>query len=99
MVYNDTVGITNKEDELKLKASPQHVGQRIREIRKRAGLDQTDFAKKVRAGRQNDISRYETGRIPRNVDLLVRISNFGNVSLDWLLTGVEFQDRQKQSAA
>ena len=81
-----------------MKIVAKEIGQRIRAVRKGAGLNQTDFAKKVRVREQNYISRYEGGRLP-NMSTLFRIAKFGNVSLDWLLTGVEFQDRQKQSAA
>jgi transcriptional regulator with XRE-family HTH domain len=36
--------------------------------------------------KQNYVSRYEHGRIP-NPELLVRIANYGKVTVDWLLTG------------
>ena len=66
------------------KFSPVQVGQRIRRIRGK--LTQTDFAKVLGVYKQNYISRYERGRVP-SPDLLIRIADYGKVSLDWLLTG------------
>ena len=60
------------------------VGQRIRTIR--GTMNQTDFAKTIGVRKQNYVSRYEHGRIP-NPELLVRIANYGKVTVDWLLTG------------
>jgi transcriptional regulator with XRE-family HTH domain len=66
------------------RVSKSHVGQRIRTIRGK--INQTDFAKMIGVRKQNYVSRYEHGRIP-NPELLVRIANYGKVSVDWLLTG------------
>jgi len=66
------------------RVSKAHVGQRIRTIRGK--INQTDFAKMIGVRKQNYVSRYEHGRIP-NPELLVRIANYGKVSVDWLLTG------------
>ncbi|MBI3810756.1 MAG: helix-turn-helix transcriptional regulator [Nitrospirae bacterium] len=64
--------------------SKTQVGQRIRAIRGK--MNQTDFAKMIGVRKQNYVSRYEHGRIP-NPELLVRIANYGKVTVDWLLTG------------
>lgn len=64
--------------------SKSQVGQRIRTIR--GEMNQTDFAKTIGVRKQNYVSRYEHGRIP-NPELLVRIANYGKVTVDWLLTG------------
>jgi transcriptional regulator with XRE-family HTH domain len=64
--------------------SKTQVGQRIRAIRGK--MNQTDFARTIGVRKQNYVSRYEHGRIP-NPELLVRIANYGKVSVDWLLTG------------
>lgn len=66
------------------KVSSMQVGQRIRLIRGKT--TQTDFAKLIGVRKQNYVSRYEHGRIP-NPDLLVKIANYGKVTVDWLLTG------------
>jgi transcriptional regulator with XRE-family HTH domain len=66
------------------KFSPAQVGQRIRMIRGR--VTQTDFAKALGVHKQNYISRYERGRVP-SPDLLIKIADFGRVTLDWLLIG------------
>jgi transcriptional regulator with XRE-family HTH domain len=49
-------------------------------------MTQTEFAKSIGVKKQNYISRYERGRVP-NPELLLRIAEFGKVSVDWLLTG------------
>lgn len=64
--------------------SPAQVGQRIRMVRGK--LTQTDFAKVLGVYKQNYISRYERGRVP-SPDLLIKISDYGKVTIDWLLTG------------
>ena len=66
------------------RVSGKQVGQRIRRVR--GSLTQTHFAKAVGVRKQNYVSRYEHGRIP-SPELLVRISDFGKTSVDWLLTG------------
>jgi transcriptional regulator with XRE-family HTH domain len=66
------------------KFSPAQVGQRIRMIRGK--ITQTDFAKVLGVYKQNYISRYERGRVP-SPDLLIKIADYGKVTLDWLLTG------------
>ena len=66
------------------KVSGSQVGQRIRAIRGK--VTQTDFARLIGVRKQNYVSRYEHGRIP-NPGLLVRISEYGKVTVDWLLTG------------
>ena len=66
------------------KFSPAQVGQRIRAIRGK--VTQTDFAKILGVHKQNYISRYERGRVP-SPELLIKIADYGKVSLDWLLTG------------
>jgi len=64
--------------------SKTQVGQRIRAIRGK--MNQTNFARVIGVRKQNYVSRYEHGRIP-NPQLLVRIANYGKVSVDWLLPG------------
>jgi transcriptional regulator with XRE-family HTH domain len=64
--------------------SKTQVGHRIRAIRGK--MNQTNFARVIGVRKQNYVSRYEHGRIP-NPQLLVRIANYGKVTVDWLLTG------------
>ena len=58
--------------------------RRLREIR--GGVSQVDFAKALGV-RQNDVSRYETGRLRPPLGYLVMVAQYGKVSLDWLITG------------
>lgn len=80
----------------KRKVNPKKVGERIREVR--GSLTQEKFYKVLGLKRQSDLSRYERGRIPPP-DLLVRISDHGGVSIDWLLTGEEAQRQQAEKVA
>ena len=59
---------------------------RIKEIRKKLDLNQTEFARKLDVSPQA-ISFYEAGRNNPNHEILFKIAEIGNVSLDWLLTG------------
>lgn len=58
---------------------------RIREIRKRLGLNQEEFGKLLGVQKPT-ISRYESGRVP-DEDMLKKIANAGNTTIDWLLRG------------
>lgn len=63
-----------------------NIGMRIQMIRGR--MTQQEFAKKINI-KQNYISRYEKGRVPK-AEVLMKIAQFANVSVEWLLTGREF---------
>jgi transcriptional regulator with XRE-family HTH domain len=61
-------------------------------------MTQTDFAKVLRVYKQNYISRYERGRVP-SPDLLIKIAEYGKVTLDWLLTGKGAKKSRKRTAS
>ena len=61
----------------------EEVGARLKRIR--GDLTQKEFADILKV-KQNYISRYEKGRLPRP-DLLLKIARYGNVSVDWILWG------------
>lgn len=61
------------------------VGLRIQMIRGK--MTQQELAKKLGI-KQSNVSRYEKGRIP-NPEVLLKIAQFANVSIEWLLTGKE----------
>lgn len=64
------------------------LGKRIALIRKRLELNQKVFAEKLNVSQQQ-ISFYENDRVSCDNSTLLRISEIGGVSLEWLLTGVE----------
>lgn len=61
-------------------------GERLREERKRTGLNQADFAKAGGVHR-NSQTEYETGKTPPNADYLSAVAELG-VDVRYLLTGV-----------
>lgn len=61
----------------------EQVGARLKRIR--GDLTQKEFADILKV-KQNYISRYEKGRLPRP-DLLLKIARHGNVTVDWILWG------------
>ncbi|KFK92746.1 MULTISPECIES: helix-turn-helix domain-containing protein [unclassified Serratia (in: enterobacteria)] len=63
------------------------VGERVALIRKRAGMNQRDFA--ARLGISNGgISQIESGKAMPGGDFLLRIHQEFGVDLTWLLTGM-----------
>ncbi len=62
----------------------QALGQRIRGIRGK--LSQREFAGKIGVT-QVEVSRYERGMRTPPVDILLKLSALGNVSVDYLLRG------------
>lgn len=62
------------------------IGKRIKELRKRLGLSQREFAEKI--GRAlNSVQRYENGSRTPDESTIRLISQTFGVSLDWLKTG------------
>jgi transcriptional regulator with XRE-family HTH domain len=60
------------------------IGVRLREIRKRLGLTQQEFAERLGL-RRLSVARYEAGRIPR-MNILKEIARAGGVSVASLIT-------------
>ncbi|SKC61798.1 helix-turn-helix domain-containing protein [Maledivibacter halophilus] len=57
---------------------------RLRQLRKEMNMTQEELAQKLNITKAN-ISKYETGRIQPNIETLTFLSNFFNVSIDYLL--------------
>jgi transcriptional regulator with XRE-family HTH domain len=64
------------------------IGKRIREVRNKLGLSQTEFADLVKST-QSSISGYELEDVPVPADILLNIVKECDVSADWLLLGIE----------
>lgn len=61
---------------------------RLKELRKRKGLSQLRLATDLHTT-QNTISRYETGEREPGINELIKIANYFNVSVDYLLGRTE----------
>jgi len=61
------------------------VGRRIREVRNRLGMTQTEFGRALGIIKTS-VARYERGRIPR-LPILEAIGKLGGVTVAWLLEG------------
>ncbi len=64
----------------------------LREIRKAKKLNQLKVAMDLNISRES-LSYYENGKREPSLDLLVRMSDYFNVSIDYLITGKEFQKK------
>lgn len=60
------------------------VFMRLKEIRKTKGISQLKLAMDLNTN-QNTISRYETGEREPGINELIKIADYFNVSLDYLL--------------
>ena len=74
-------------NERKMKYDLIEIGKRIKEIRKTNGLTQEKFADKFNVSVEH-VGRMETGKRGTSMDLLVDISCVFNVSLDYLVLGI-----------
>lgn len=64
----------------------------LREIRKKRNLNQQRVALDLNITREA-LSHYENGRRDPSLAMLIRLSEYFNVSIDYLITGHEFQKR------
>ncbi len=65
------------------------ISGRIKEIRGETQLNQTEFGKKLGGYPQVDISKFERGARKPPLEFLVKVAEFGDVSLNWLILGRE----------
>lgn len=65
-----------------------NIKERVRELRDRNNLNQTDFAKKIGAKRGN-VAQWEAGNNYPSLEYLTQICEVFNVTADWLLLGIE----------
>ncbi len=66
------------------------IAKRLKQIRKRAGMNQKEFAAALGDGcTQATISKYEQGDAEPPLDRLVKIADIGKVSIDWLVGRTE----------
>ena len=72
-----------------MRTNKEQIGDRIRQVRKKLGIEQLDLGEKTGASKQT-ISGYEKGRSYPSYDFLASLSVLAAVSLDWLITGRDF---------
>ena len=64
----------------------------LAKIRKQKGLSQLKVAMDISISREC-LSYYENGKRSPDIDMLVRLSEYFNVSIDYLITGKEFSEK------
>ena len=67
-----------------------HVGERIKELRNKAGLTQSDLAKMVNMNYMQ-IGRYETKKASPSSEVLQKIAESLNTTADYLMNGTTDQ--------
>jgi transcriptional regulator with XRE-family HTH domain len=72
--------------------SANKCGNRLREIRMKHKLNQTQIAEKINMS-QMGYSKYETGEIMLHTRLLIKLSRIYNVSIDYLLGLTDVEER------
>jgi transcriptional regulator with XRE-family HTH domain len=60
-------------------------GEKIKTLRKEAGLSQDELCSKIGSGDGRQFSRYENGHIMPSAEIIVKIAEVFNVSIDYLL--------------
>ena len=63
----------------------------LREIRKKRGLSQQKVAMDMNISREA-LSYYENGKRSPDMSMLIALSDYFNVSIDYLIRGCEFDD-------
>ena len=61
---------------------------RLKELRKKKGISQLRLASDLNTT-QNTVSRYETGEREPGIDELIKIADYFNVSVDYLIGRTE----------
>ena len=62
----------------------------LREIRRKKGFSQLKVAMDLNISREA-LSYYENGKRSPDIQMLLRLSEYFNVSVDYLITGKEFK--------
>lgn len=72
------------------------IGKRIESIRKKADISQNAFVKEVDAGGRGTVNNWEKGRRLPRLEQIIKIAEFANVSLDWIIRGKDIADVYKE---
>ena len=65
----------------------------LKEIRKKKHLSQQKVAIDLNISREA-LSYYENGKREPSISMLIKMSEYFNVSIDYLITGKEFSERK-----
>jgi len=65
----------------------------LREIRKKRGFSQLKVAMDLSISREA-LSYYESGKRSPDIKMLLRLSEYFDVSIDYLITGKEFKSKK-----
>ena len=68
----------------------------LRKIRKAKGYSQQKVSMELSISREA-LSYYENGKRSPDIEMLCRMSEYFNVSIDYLIRGKEFTDRYRES--
>lgn len=71
------------------KKTPVPVGERIKYLRKEGLLSQVALAEKIHSN-QKQISKWEKGQIEPNIDMLKRLADYFDVTVDYLVGRTDF---------
>ncbi len=82
----------------KVEKNQSEVGGRMKTLRLKQGMTQSELAKEFSYTSQN-ISQIENGRINPSVDVLKVYSEYFHVSIDFLLNGENFHSELKASGS
>lgn len=65
------------------------VGERIKYLRHEGSLSQVALAEKI-SSNQKQVSKWERGQIEPNIDMLKRLADYFEVSVDYLIGRTDF---------
>ena len=65
------------------------VGERIKNLRKEGALSQMALASKIDSN-QKQVSKWERGQIEPNIDMLKKLADYFDVSVDYLIGRSDF---------
>lgn len=65
------------------------IGERIRLLRTENNLSQMTLASKIQSN-QKQISKWERGKIEPNIDMLARLADYFETSVDYLIGRVDY---------
>lgn len=68
----------------------------LREIRKKRGFSQQKVAMDLNISREA-LSYYENGKRSPDISMLIAMSDYFDVSIDYLIRGTEFESRDDRS--
>ena len=74
------------------------LGSRIALLRRKAGLSQSELARRLRIS-PSAVGMYEQGRREPAVDVLLAMAQIFGVTMDYLLTGAEQESEEAQTVS